>query len=213
MLVACHQPNFLPWLGFFAKLARADRFVLLDEVQYPRTSGGTPTNRVKLMIGGKAAWLTVPIVRDGTQRIADVRVDDRQPWRRKALRTIELNYAKADRYDAVMPVVKEILEFETDRLADLNEHGIRRLAPQHADRLVRQSELGGGTGTGSELLISLVKAAGGDTYLSGDGADGYEVRPRYAESGLGFELLGFAHPDTAAEPGLSMVDAMMRGEA
>ena len=93
--VACHQPNFLPWLGYFDKLAQCDRFVLLDDVQFPRTSRGTYTNRVQLMIGGKPAWLTAPVVREGVQRIREVRVDDRQPWRRKALRTIEMEYARA----------------------------------------------------------------------------------------------------------------------
>ena len=33
-IVACHQPNFLPWLGFFAKMAKADVFILLDDVQF-----------------------------------------------------------------------------------------------------------------------------------------------------------------------------------
>jgi hypothetical protein len=82
VLVACHQPNFLPWLGYFAKLARSDRFVLLDRVQFPRTSRGTYTNRVQLLIGGQPAWLTVPVVREGVQAIGDVRIDDRLPWRR-----------------------------------------------------------------------------------------------------------------------------------
>jgi hypothetical protein len=62
-VVAIHQPNFLPWLGFFDKLARADVFVLLNSVQFPRTSKGTWINRVKLLVGGEARWATVPIVR------------------------------------------------------------------------------------------------------------------------------------------------------
>ena len=37
-IVAIHQPNFLPWLGYFDKLARADVFVLLDSVQFPRSA-------------------------------------------------------------------------------------------------------------------------------------------------------------------------------
>jgi hypothetical protein len=209
--VACHQPNFLPWLGFFDKLAQADRFVLLDEVQFPRTSRGTYTNRVQLLVGGRPAWLTVPIVRDGVQRISEVRIDDRQPWRRKALRTIELNYAKAPRFAEVMPLVRELLELDTDRLAELNEHAIRRLAPQHAHKLVRQSDLPPVDAAATDLLIGLVKAAGGDAYLSGDGADGYQEEPKYAAAGLGFRLQGFTHPDTGAPPGLSIVDAMMRG--
>jgi hypothetical protein len=180
-------------------------------VQFPRTSRGTYTNRVQLLIGGAPAWLTVPVVRDGVQRIAEVRVDDRQPWRRKALKTIEMNYAKAPAFAEVMPVVRELLEHDTDRIAELNEHAIRRLAPDQAHKLVRQSELGEVDGAATDLLINLVVAAGGDAYLSGDGADGYQEEPRYAAAGLGFRLQGFTHPDTGAPPGLSLVDALMRG--
>jgi hypothetical protein len=180
-------------------------------VQFPRTSRGTYTNRVQLLIGGQPAWLTVPVVREGVQRIGDVRVDDRQPWRRKALKTIEMNYARMPGFEEVMPVVRELLEHDSDRIAELNEHAIRRLAPEHADKLVRQSELGPVEGAATELLINVVRAAGGDAYLSGDGADGYQEEPRYAAAGLGFRLQGFQHPDTGAPPGLSIVDARMRG--
>jgi hypothetical protein len=211
VLVACHQPNFLPWLGYFAKLARSDRFVLLDRVQFPRTSRGTYTNRVQLLIGGQPAWLTVPVVREGVQAIGDVRIDDRQPWRRKALRSIEQSYARAPRFAEVMPVVRELLELDTDRIAVLNEEAIRRLAPEHAHKLVRQSQLPPSDAAATDLLIDLVRAAGGDAYLSGDGADGYQEEPKYAAAGLGFRLLGFEHPDTGAPPGLSIVDALMRG--
>ena len=55
MRVACHQPNFMPWSGFFAKAAAADVFVLLDDVQF---SKGSYTNRTR-MAGGK--WRTVPV--------------------------------------------------------------------------------------------------------------------------------------------------------
>lgn len=211
MLVACHQPNFLPWLGYFAKLAQADRFVLLDRVQFPRTSRGTYTNRVQLLIGGQPAWLTVPVLREGVQAIGDVRIDDTQPWRRKAIRSIEQTYAKAPCFAEVMPLVRDLLELDTDRIAHLNEETLRRLAPQDAHKLVRQSDLPAVDAAATDLLIGLVNAAGGDAYLSGDGADGYQEEPKYAAAGLGFRLLGFTHPDTGAPPGLSIVDALMRG--
>lgn len=213
MLVACHQPNLLPWLGYFAKLAQADRFVLLDRVQFPRTSRGTYTNRVQLMLGGQPAWLTVPVVREGVQAIGDVRIDDTQPWRRKAIRSIEQSYAKAPGFAEAMPLVRELLQLDTDRIAVLNEEAIRRLAPQDAHKLVRQSDLPAVDAAATDLLIGLVKAAGGDTYLSGDGADGYQDEPKYAAARLGFRLLGFEHPDTGAPPGLSIVDALMRDAA
>lgn len=211
MLVACHQPNFLPWLGYFAKLARSDRFVLLDRVQFPRTSRGTYTNRVQLLIGNQPSWLTVPVVRQGVQAIGDVRIDDAQPWRRKALRSIEQSYARAPRFAEVMPLLRELIELDTDRIAVLNEEAIRRLAPAHAHKLVRQSDLPETDAAATDLLIRLVQAAGGDAYLSGDGADGYQEEPKYAAAGLGFQLLGFTHPETGGPAGLSVVDALMRG--
>ena len=73
MIVAIHQPNFFPWLGFFDKIARADVFCLLDNVQFPKT-GGTWINRVQLWINGKAAWATAPVDRSysGVRRIREM---------------------------------------------------------------------------------------------------------------------------------------------
>jgi hypothetical protein len=34
LIVAIHQPEHLPWLGFFNKIDQADLFVLLDVVQF-----------------------------------------------------------------------------------------------------------------------------------------------------------------------------------
>jgi hypothetical protein len=216
MIVAAHQPNFLPWLGFFDKLARADRLVLLDDVQFPRTSAGTWSNRVRVLVGGRAAWLTVPVMRDGLQAIREVRIDDRQPWRRKAIRTLEQSYRRAPHFADVFPVVRELLEHDTDRLAELNETSIRRLAELigiDAGKLARQSRIGA-EGRATELLIALVRAVGGTAYLSGDGADGYQEEGAYGEAGLQLRLQGFRHPvypQPASEfvPGLSIVDALM----
>ena len=58
MIVAIHQPNYAPWLGYFAKMARADVFVFLDDVQYTKNSY---INRVQIDAGGTARWLTVPV--------------------------------------------------------------------------------------------------------------------------------------------------------
>ena len=131
-VVAIHQPNFLPWLGWFEQLARADVLVLLDATQFPRTSRGTWMNRVQLLINGQPRWVTVPVVRAGrgTQDLRDVRVDDAQPWREKLLRTIQLSYARAPFFDRHFPLVQEILGQRTDRLTELNQRGVRRLAEE-----------------------------------------------------------------------------------
>jgi hypothetical protein len=218
-VVAIHQPNFLPWLGWFDKLARADVFVLLDHVQFPRTSKGTYVNRVKLLVGGKDAWVTAPIVRasGSVQRIDEVRVDDAQPWRDKLLRTVQHNYARADAYDEIAPLVRDVLGRPTDRLAELNEHSVRRIAELlglDESKFVRSSTLGV-TSHATELLIELTKAVGGTAYLAGNLAGStYQEDEKFEQAGIELRSQRFEHPRYGQQvdefvPGLSVVDALM----
>jgi hypothetical protein len=218
-VVAIHQPNFLPWLGWFDKLARADVFVLLDHVQFPRTSRGTYVNRVKLLVGGKDAWVTAPIVRasGSAQRIDEVRVDDAQPWRAKVLRTLEHNYRRAEAYDEVYPLVHDVLEQPTERLAELNEHGVRVIARAlglDESKFVRSSRLGA-SAHATDLLIELTKAVGGTVYLAGNLAGStYQEDEKFEGAGIELRPQRFEHPRYSQPgdefvPGLSVVDALM----
>ena len=38
MILAAHQPAYLPWLGYFDKLSRSDIFIFLDSVQFEKNS-------------------------------------------------------------------------------------------------------------------------------------------------------------------------------
>lgn len=217
MLVAIHQPTFLPWLGWWDKLARADVFVLLDDVQFPK-KGGTWMNRVRILIGGEARWVTVPVDRafSGTRSVREMRIDVGRPWRDELLRTLASSYGRTPHFADVMPAVEDALASPSDRIAELNESAIRSLAGPlglDASRLVRQSDLGV-KGTGNELLVALCRAVGGDVYLSGDGAGDYLSEQAFADAGLDLRYQKFsppAYPQAVADhvPGLSVVDALM----
>jgi WbqC-like protein family len=217
-VVAIHQPNFLPWLGFFDKLARADVFVLLDSVQFPRTSKGTWINRVKLLVGGKEQWVTVPIVRArGSARpIDEVLIDDAQPWRKKLIRTIELNYRRAPAFGEVYPLLEELLATPVGRIAEFNERNARRLAEALAldtSKIVRSSDLQA-EGQSTDLLIELTLAVGGTAYMPGGDAYRYQEDEKFATRGLELVPQEFRHPTYAQPvdpfvPGLSVVDALL----
>ncbi|NMQ05969.1 hypothetical protein E4Q08_12220 [Candidatus Accumulibacter phosphatis] len=36
VIISAHQPAYLPWLGYFDKIARADVYVFLDTVQFEK---------------------------------------------------------------------------------------------------------------------------------------------------------------------------------
>ena len=101
-VVACHQPNFLPWLGFFAKMARADVFVLLDDVQF--TQGANKhnwTTRVRILTANGPLWISVPVRRTG---------EGRQKIRRSAIGLARPALATEDAADAgrVIPARRRI---------------------------------------------------------------------------------------------------------
>jgi len=175
-VVAIHQPNFFPWLGYFDKLARADTFVLLDTVEF---SKGSRTNRVEIEVNGEPHWITAPVQRAGIGGpIADVVFDEQRDWRTKIVKTLQQNYAGVE-------AVEDLVRCGESRLAAYNEHAIRQLAAKLAiaTPIVRASDLAV-DGRASELLIAIVRAVGGGAYLAGGGAGGYQDDAAFAAAGI-----------------------------
>lgn len=215
--VAIHQPNFLPWLGWFDKLARADTFVLLDHVQMSKTAGNW-TNRVRILVHGKPHWLTVPILRSysGVRAINQIEIDDSRPWRDKAIETIRVNYRRRAAFAEVFPALVDIINFPATLLVELNVHGAEVLAEclgLDAAGMVRSSTLEL-SGHRNDLLADAVRKVGGASYLTGDGAAGYLDESVFERSGIQVIHQSFHHPVYAQPgvdefvPGLSIIDAL-----
>ncbi|WP_166305708.1 WbqC family protein [Bradyrhizobium sp. 26S5] len=217
-LVAIHQPNFFPWLGYFDKIRRADVFVLLDAVDYPRSGSGgmgSWSNRVRIAIQGEARWATCPVHRLPLGApLNAAEIDDGRPWRRKMIATLQASYGKAPRFREAMGLLQPLVEQHETNLAAFNIAAIKAIT-EHlglATRFERQSELPH-AGKATELLISLVKAVGGDAYLAGGGATGYQQDELFEQHGVRLVSQGFAPqpygPHEAFIPGLSVIDYLM----
>lgn len=216
-LVAIHQPNFLPWLGYFDKLHRADCFILMDNAQFQKT-GGTWTNRVQFCIAGAGTWATVPVDRTyhGYRAIRDMEINDSTPWRDKLLRSLQMNYGRAPHFAEIFPLVREIVENPTTRLSDFNIFGIRRIMQvlgSDESKLVLGSDLAV-EGQATDLLISMVRAVNGTGYLCGGGAS-YQEDDKFEAAALELVYQSFKHPQYPQSnaksfvAGLSIVDALM----
>ena len=217
-VVAIHQPNFFPCLGYFDKIARADVFVVLDNVQFPK-KGGTWTNRVRLLVNGEASWVTMPIVRayHGLRLIREMEIDNTTPWRARVLKTIEVNYRRAPYFEDAFPFLEKLVTDPTPSLAEYNVAAIRALATAlslDAAKLVVGSTLDV-DGSATDLLIATVKAVGGTAYLCGGGAAGYQDDEKFAAADVDLVYQDFVHPVYPQSgtrefvPGLSVIDALM----
>lgn len=193
-VVAIHQPECLPWLGFVDKIRQCDIFVLLDSVQFEKNYFQN-RNRIRTATG--AQWLTVPVLTKGrsAQAIKDVRINRAEPWEGRHRRALALHYAGAPFYDCWADGLAAIYGRPWERLVDFNVAVIRWVAEAFGlDRpFVRASELGV-TGRRSELLRDICVATGARTYLSGVSGRDYLDELLFASAGIAVRYQNFRHP-------------------
>jgi len=218
VLCAIHQPNFFPWAGYFDKIRRADVFVFLDDVAYPRAGSGgmgSWTNRVKLNIQGQARWFGCPIRGyHGIKMIREINLADDEKWRARLVRTLAANYARSAAYRRAMDLLVPLIENPAPLLADYNIHAINVISNALGlrCRFIRQSEIGTAEAS-TKLLVEIVQKIGASTYLSGGGAGGYQVDELFSENGIVLQYQYFTQrpylPRERYIPGLSIIDFMM----
>jgi hypothetical protein len=186
--VAIHQPQYLPWLPYLAKIEQADVFVWLDDTQYEKNG---LQNRNQIRVGDAARWLTVPVRARLGEAILEVRTAD-DLWLRKHVETLRQSYP------AARPQVDDLarnLGAAGDRLLDVALASTRWLmnAFDIQTRCVLASSLGV-PGRGAERLLGICAAVGADTYLSGNGARAYQRPSDFAEAGLNLTYQRYEAP-------------------
>ena len=193
-VVVILQPGYLPWLGFFDQLRRADVFVYYDDVQYDK-HGWRNRNRIKTQTGPK--WLTVPVRHGGQgfQRTLDVEIDARTSWQRKHVASIRQAYARAPFCDRYLPALEELIQRKWERLVDLDIACADVLAKWLGlQRRIERSSMLGIEGERSERLLNICRHFGASTYVSGDAAQGYLDVALFARHGVAVEWQRFVHP-------------------
>jgi hypothetical protein len=217
-VVAIHQPNFFPWLGYFDKIARSDVFVFLDHVQLPKKGGGW-SNRVRMLVAGEPRWVTAPIHRPlhGVAPVNEIEWVEEQPWRSKLMKTLTASYSRAPFFKETMAWLHPLVLLPECNLAHYNMAVIRAIAEQLGlphNNCVASSSLGC-DGQASDLLINLTRKVGGACYMCGGGASGYQDDQAFEQAGVSLAYQGFHHPvypqagSADFVPGLSIVDALM----
>jgi hypothetical protein len=196
MIAAIHQPNYLPWLGYFYKMALCDVFVLLDDVQLVRGRSFTTRNKVKTSNG--AQWLTVPVTEKGELKlIKDVVIAQDGKWLKKHWKTIELSYKKAPYWNNYSIYFQDVYEGRCwSALSELNITLITKIKAILGlkTKIVLSSELKGISGERSSRNLSICKHLGADTYLSGTGARNYNDEEEFRKAGVNLIYTDFKHP-------------------
>jgi len=194
MIVSVHQPQYIPWLGYFDKIARSDCFVFLDQVQFKEREF---QNRNKIRTKDGWLWLTVPVAAKGKgrQKICDVKINNDFSWRREHLKSLEVSYGGSEFFERYIPFFKETYSRDWEKLSDLNVHIIKYLLEQLEIKtpIHFESEIGTKE-TSTERIIEICKKLKADTYLSGSGGREYLKEDRFLEEGIRLIYQDFKHP-------------------
>jgi hypothetical protein len=167
MMIACHQPNFLPWPGLFYKALQAEHLVLLDDVQFPL--GGSWVNRNRLKNDQGELWLTVPVWKRGRsfQRIDQVEICSEENWQKKHLVSLEHAYNHAPYWDEHVGFCQQIYRNRWQGLLDLNLTILDYLkSALGIDKPFLRSSTLAVAATGSQRLVSICMALGARAYLT-----------------------------------------------
>jgi len=214
--VGVHQPNYLPWLGYFRKIAMSDVFVFFDNVQMPGGKSFVSRNAIKTAQGRH--WLTVPIADKSSQHpINKTRVAG-DAWVRKHLRTLELSYSHSPWHHLIEAELAPVLQAGHETIADLNVALITRLTGLLglADVVLTRATSLSLAASGAASIPEILERVGARVYLTGSG--GGSTRHLDVEDlaarGVKTRVVSTYYPTYpqdygAFEPNLSIVDALL----
>lgn len=183
-IVAIHQPNYVPWLGYFFKIYQSDVFVFLDDVQFAN-EGMQNYHYIKTSQGSYR--LKIPVVKSFGQLINEVKTRDELKWKNQHLRTLEMNYKKAPFFKEVFSDFSQLLESGNNNLSELDTKIIQFISGKFnfGTKFTYSSELGLTTAK-EEKVLDICEKLGATVYYSGTGAKAYQ-KPEDFES-CGIEL-------------------------
>ena len=193
--VVIHQPDFLPYLGFFHRLLHADLFVILDTVQFVRSSRSWH-KRDKIKTAQGEAWISVDTRRTNRDAaINTILLSEEGGWRAAHQNQIKHNYAASPYYAEIMPHVERLYAYACDRFMDFTLESIRiilDLFDIHVQQVCASALAP--VGHSNELLVDILSKVGATTYLSGIGARDYFQASPFDAAGIRVEWQRFQHP-------------------
>jgi len=214
MIVSINQPSYLPWLGYFDRIAKSDLHIVLDHVQFEKNS---VTNRNKIRTAEGWQWLTVPVRtkgRFGDLAVNTIEVEDNRRWADKHWKSLEQHYRRAPHFQEHAEFFRSVYARPWTRLFELisetNRHIFEALgmAP-----VIRFSSEFGLQSRKEELVLDLCRVVGATHYISGPFGREYLSLPAFASAGIGVTFHDYQHPTyhqayPGFQPNLSVIDLL-----
>jgi len=207
MIVAIHQPNYIPWLGYFDKILKSDVFVFLDHVEFSKNGF---INRNKVVVNNNSTWLTMPVSKKyHKSSIKDILIEDER-WRQKHFKTLQQAYSSFPGSKIYLEKYRQIINSSAN-LCEINISLIVWCCSILGidTKFVRSSDFKISGQAKTDLLVEINQMCGASTYLSGQGAACYLEQSQFGEIEVKWQE--FTHPRYKQKtkefiPNLSVLD-------
>jgi len=191
--IAIHQPNYLPYIGFFHKILISDIFIIYDDAQYSRKDFHR-RNRIK--INSKQKWLSVPLIGSSFNKINEMRINNNIEWQKEHWKFINISYEKSSYFPEIIDAFYDIYHKEYKYLIDINMDLIFKLMDildLDNNKIVFSSKMNLKK-TKVDRLIEMIKKKEGTTYFSGIGGKNYIDETLFLENNINLIYQKFDHP-------------------
>jgi hypothetical protein len=194
--IVIHQPDYLPYLGFFHRFLHADMWIVLDTVQFVSGTNKSWMNRDKIKTPAGEKWITVAVQKARKEsKINEIILSKAVDWRSDNINLIKQHYRKAPFFSEIFPHVETLYGFQCEKMMDFNLKSIDMLMDMLDIKIERilASTLNP-VGKNNDLLVDILKKVGATTYLSGIGAKSY-IDPRpFEDARINLIWQEFKHP-------------------
>jgi hypothetical protein len=194
--VVIHQPDFMPYLGFFHRFLKADLFVILDTAQFVTGTSRSWMHRDKIKTPQGEKWISLSNKKCSLNTpLTEVYLSDNVDWRANHLNLYKQNYSKAAYFEEIYPYLVEIYNRPHERMMDFNLSTIQLLMKFFEIQIpyILASTLNVTT-MRNERLVDILNAVGGTTYLSGVGARQYFDPAPFEKANIEVKWQEFNHP-------------------
>lgn len=212
-IIAIHQPNYIPWLGYFYKIYQADTFVFLDDVQYSNKGMHdfhyikTPQGRFRMKI---------PVKVNFGDNINQVIVNDHIQWKVNQLKQLESNYKKTPHFNEVYNDVAQLFDLNVSSLSELNIKIIELITSKFgiSTDFVVSSALAIEHNDKNERIFEICNKTDAAIYYSGMGAAVYQNESDFRDRGIELKYSSFkpfVYPQLWGdfESNVSVIDFLM----
>lgn len=188
-IISIHQPNFIPWLGYFYKIYQSDVFVFLDDVQFSN-QGMHNYHYIKTSQG--PFRLKIPVHNSFGNKINEIKINNSLDWKEKHFKTIIANYKRCPFFDEVFHDIRDLYNRDYADLSIFNREIIEFICRKLGITalFVDSSALDIHSGR-EQKIVDICIALDGSIYYSGTGARAYQNENNFSENGLELRYSSF----------------------